>query len=132
MRKIIKNSFEEYIRLNQTIDANLKSVVLRHERSRIFLENLDIEIKKINILRFKKGKPPIEDHRIKDLIYTMTDVYIGTIKSESRQRSESILAKISRQEEIKKKQDMDNTINGNPTGDFAEFIGARNVKEESN
>ena len=76
----IREYFDEAITLNQTLDSEFKRQLMKHERSSLFIDNMVQEMYTAANICFMKRKKPISDKVIKDTVYSMTDVFISSVK----------------------------------------------------
>ena len=133
MKNTINKYFKEAIRLNMTLDGELKNAILNHERTNKYLDNMSEQLSIAQRQLIKKGRV-VDLKTMKSVVYDMTDVFVASIKMEAKERHESVIDKLARQAEAQKKADMDATIAGKPAGDYEDLIEPSedsNGREES-
>lgn len=113
--------YQEAVMANMEISSELKHALKAHERVPTFIDNMDQEVAKLQILRMKQGKPMYEEDQIKWLITKMTDVFVASLEVEAQKRHESDLERVLREQKVAEEKAMDDALAGNATGVYQEM-----------
>jgi hypothetical protein len=121
-----RNTFEEWfieaVKLDFTIDPELKSALLekKHPKVEAMLTNLYKELQQACFhLYQKKGRYPLPQ-TIKGVVYDFTKTFTQGLEIKAKQMYESDLSRIARETKIQEHKDLEATANGNAQGIFAE------------
>lgn len=117
----VRSAYNEAVRLHPTATSDLKTALKTNERVPIFIDKLAVELQKLANFRDKRGKPPISDKHIKDVVYDMVDVFIKSLEAEAKMKYESDLDKRAREAEASNKREIERASRGEMTGDFADM-----------
>lgn len=128
-RKIVREAYQEAIALNVTIDAELKAALRAHERVPAFIDNLALEIEKVAALRQKRGKRNLDEKIVKEMVYDVTAIFIAGLQTQAKRNFESDMERIAREQALQKQKDLEQTAEGNISGDYEEF-GIIHMTEE--
>lgn len=121
-RRLVEETYRESIALNNKIPDDLRSALKAHERIPLFLNNLALELDKLQIHRQKKGQETFTDAKIKSIVYDFTDVFITGIKAEAEAKYQSDIQKQLMQKQIADAKDLDATASGKVSGEFADIF----------
>lgn len=119
-RPLCRKAFNAYVDGDLAIPSELRHSLRGHERMPRFIDNLALELEKIQNLRVRKGKKPFADEILSDLVQGMTRVFIQGIMNEARRRYESDFDRIVREGAERDRKEIEDAANGKITGDFAE------------
>jgi len=108
--------------LSIDIDSDLRRALKSHERVPKFIANLSEEFTKLAAHRIKIGKPLPSDKHLESLVQDFTHVFIAGIKNDAEKRYESDIKKMLRKSEQDSRDDLESTIAGNASGDYADLI----------
>lgn len=114
--------YKEACKLNLSINSDLKQALKTNERVPIFIDNMAKQFSLIQKMRLKKGKPLLDDFKLKKLVYDLTDVFLISIQKETEKRIESDVQKKLKEQKLQAQKDLEETVNGNISGDFKEFL----------
>lgn len=117
VRKHYQNAIEKNTWANRELIASLR----HHERVPSFIDNLAVQLKKAQEFRIKSGKPPFKIETIAWSVNEMTEVFLRGIESKANQRAESEIAKYQRKHAMDEANDIEQTLAGNPSGDYADL-----------
>ena len=123
LKKLIRRHFVKKVNAME-MPADVKSGVLSHERKEKFLTNVEKQIMEVRKKRLALGRRPLEDPEYIWMIESMTEMFVGasTMLFEERAKSEAEKTRLKREaDEIK---DLENTLAGKPTGDYADIVKA--------
>jgi hypothetical protein len=128
-REKVRAAYKECVSLNPRVDAEMRQALNANERTPAFIDNIAIELEKVAALRLKKGKENISDKLIKDIVYDMTEVFIAGLKQQATINYESDLQRVLREQAAQKQKELEQTAEGNISGDYEEF-GIIHMTEE--
>ena len=114
MRNQIIRYYKKRVRESNAPDE-LKRSLLNHDAAPLFLDRAYKEL--VSVGRHFGSLP---EHRIKQTINALTDMFLHRVKVEADRRAESILSRIQREEEQKKQKEIAEAAKGNITGEFEE------------
>lgn len=120
-RDLVLKSYQEAVQLHPTANSDLKRALKSHERVPLFINNLCKEIEKAQEYRLRTKKKKYLESTIKSLVYDMTNVFISGIEMEAKQRYESDMQKMIREQEARAKQDLESSASGKLTGEYADL-----------
>lgn len=120
-QKLIESTYFEAISLNQKIPMDLKIALKNHNRMPMFLKNLSDQITKAQDLSMSKNKK-IPDIKIKEIVYSFTDMFVEMVQKEAAHRHQSDIQKKFLETEAQKKQDLENTASGIISGEYVDLF----------
>ena len=106
--------------LHKTANSELQHALKSHERIPAYMNNITNEIKKTQDILNRRGKK-LDDLKLKQMVYMFTDFFIAGIEQIAKERYESELQRIVRQQDIAYKDALNKSASGNLTGDFKEM-----------
>ena len=128
-KRQIRDFFYMTVENIQGIDPALRDALLATKRSRnaqakgvdTFVENMTREIQKAHAVKIKKAGRPFKQTHVNELLVEMIALFCWQLETEANRRHESDLAKTVRDREQQEIKDMDNTLDGKPSGIFEEM-----------
>lgn len=120
-KKFCASAYQRYVD-SLDIPIDLRTGLKTSERVPMFINNLSLELDKIQADRIRTGKPIFSDHAIEAVIKDMTEVFISGIKIKAQQMYESDIAKSIREAKADEQKAMEQTSEGVISGDYKEFI----------
>ena len=121
-QELARDYYQECIRLHPEIDAEFKRSLKIHMRVPVFIDNLAKQFQLIQDLRISKGKPPLDKLKLKEIVYDLTALFINSVQEEARKKYQSEANRIMEEQAKQKLKDLQETANGNPSGDYEELI----------
>lgn len=122
--KKVRRWYREAVRLNRGADPALRDTLLNSlsppPRVETLLTNLENQIKTIQAVRLSKGRKPVAQHVVKDMVFDFVNVFMANMETEAKLRYESDNARILREEKAQELKDMEATLAGKPSGIFEE------------
>lgn len=119
-RNKVRQYYQEAIRF-LVHDGEMRHALRTNDRVPAFIDNLASEFPKVNLLRFRQGKKPVNDLQVKDIVYQMTEVFITGLKSSYDQMQESDLQKIKREAAKAEEQKLERASKGIMEDEFEEM-----------
>ncbi len=104
------------------MDSGLRRALKSHERVPRFIDNLSDEFTKLASHRLKVGKPLPADKHLESLVKDFTLVFIKGIQNKAEQSYESEIKRAMRKQAQDSMADLENTIAGNASGDYADVL----------
>ncbi len=68
----VRKHYDAAVRLNKTANSELKNALRSNERVPVFIDNLAIELKKVQAYRVRTRKKPFKLEQMASLVYDMT------------------------------------------------------------
>lgn len=118
----VRDYYEQAIKLHPTAPSELKHSLRSNERVPTFIDNLAIEIQKVQDMRLSKDKSPFPDKVIQDTVYDMTNIFIENIERLAKERMMSDLDKQAIKAKSDYQKDLQSSASGKLTGEFEELI----------
>lgn len=115
IKQMIRADYQERVALRQDIPSEFKKSLKTHERIPVFVDNLAKEIGKIPDARRKNGQPlrwKLDRRKLKDLVYSMTDLFISSALKHCEDRHKSDLQKALEKEQAEKFKGLNNEGDG--------------------
>jgi len=104
------------------IKPELKASISKHERVNLFVNNLFEHLVRVGTLRMRQGKTPLKVKTIQETVEDFSRIFVQTVEQQAVEQYESISTKIAREDRDQLQKDMEETDNGNISGDFKEFL----------
>lgn len=117
----VYNAYAEAVALNPVISLDLRIALKTNERVPHFITKLANEFMILDKYRARKGRPPVSDKHIKDIVYDMVGVFIQTLEAEAKRRNESEIDRHAREAEASNKTAIEKAAAGEMTGDFKDM-----------
>ena len=118
----VEKELKYQIHTSEKLDAEFKAAMLRWERWPKFSLYVADQWKVFCQKKLSKGLGIPTDKRFKWFIESSLELYQGGMQAHHRRENESAIAKRQRQEAVDKRSDIDQTLNGNPSGDYEDFL----------
>ena len=120
-RGLVTRAYQKAL-LKLDIDSDLRRALKSHERVPKFIDNLSEEFTKLASSRLKIGKQlPAEKH-LEAIVVDFTTVFVQGIQNQAEKRYESDIQKMLRKAEEDNRRDLEQTIDGNASGDYADVL----------
>lgn len=104
------------------MDSGLRRSLKSHERVPRFIDNLSDEFTKLAAHRLKVGKALPAERHLESLVKDFTEVFIKGIQNKAEQSYESDIKAAMRKQAQDSMADLENTISGNASGDYADVL----------
>jgi|JI10StandDraft_1071094.scaffolds.fasta_scaffold02886_20 hypothetical protein len=110
------------------MDSSLRRSLKSHERVPRFIDNLSDEFTKLAAHRLKVGKALPADRHLESLVRDFTEMFVHGIKTKADMAYESEIKASMRKQMEDNRRDLENTIEGNASGDYADVLKDGGVK----
>lgn len=120
LRGVITKTFNDTIK-RVDINSELKASLKEHPKTKQLLDNLHMELLKVDVLRRSQGKKSLKEQTIADTVRDFTYKFITGVEGEANKRIESDLKRLAREAELQKQKDLEATANGNVSGEYKEL-----------
>ncbi len=120
--KKVREYYNEAIRLHPTAPDELKHSLRSNERVPSFIDNLALEIQKVQDMRLAQDKNPFPDKTIQSLVYDMTNIFIGNVEKLAQERMMSDLDKQAIKAKADYQKDLQASASGKLSGEFEELV----------
>lgn len=104
------------------LDAGLRKALKSHDRVPKFIDNLSDEFTKLAAQRLSIGKPLPAERHLESMVKDFTEMFVKGIQANAEARYESEIKASMRKAEADHRRDLENTIDGNATGDYADVL----------
>lgn len=118
----VRKWFKVYVQNMKTIDAEFKNILNRerHPNLERFFENMAEELIRVQRTRVKRGRKIATDEQLAWLVGQMAEVFVSGMHKEAKRRYETDIERAKREFEAAKIKEFDDTLDGRPSGEFAE------------
>ena len=120
-RGLVSRAYEQAIEFID-MDAGLRRSLKSHERVPRFIDNLSDEFTKLAAHRLKAGKALPADKHLKSIVKDFTEIFVKGIQNKAEQSYESELRAAMRKQKQDAENDLEKTIAGNASGDYADVL----------
>ena len=110
------------------MDAGLRKSLKSNERVPQFIDNLSGEFTKLAAHRLKVGKALPADKHLESLVRDFTEVFVKGIQNKAEQTYESEIRSMMRKQAEDSRNDLENTVAGKASGDYADVLKEGGVK----
>lgn len=117
----IRQVFFEFVE-RQEIDGELKRSMRQHTTVNRFVDNVAKELDVAMKLVAQRRGRQLNYLTVKNMVEDFARVLLTQIKTICDRRSESDLARIARERELQNQKDLEATVSGTPSGEYAENI----------
>jgi hypothetical protein len=100
------------------IPSDLRQALRANERVPQFVIKMAHEFKEAQEIRLRRGKPFFTQEQLKDVVYDYTKVFCKMLQTNYERMVENEHTRLAREAKASYKKDLENTINGKPTGEF--------------
>lgn len=125
-RGLVTRAYQRALR-ELDIDAGLRQALKAHERVPKFIDCLSDEFTKLASHRLKIGKPLPADRHLESMVKDITEIFIKGVQAKASQSYESEITRAMRKQETDRLRDLDSTIDGKASGDYADVISEGGV-----
>ena len=122
-REFVRKAYQEAVRLHPTAHQDLKDSLKTNSMVPRFVDDVAVEVQKVQDSFLKKNIPILDDMAIKGLVYDLTNMFINNIEKRKEEAYMSEAQKML----IKQKQDYQRDLEM-MGGDFADIIREGGVK----
>lgn len=118
----VREYYDQAVKLHPSAPTELKHSLRSNEMVPSFIDNLAIEIQKVQDMRLKKDKSPFPDKVIQETVYDMTNIFIANLERLASERMMSDLDKAAIKAKADYQKDLEASASGKLTGEFEELI----------
>ncbi len=122
LKNEINAAFDEYVHENYADNADMRHAIKSHPRRQRFLENLETEFRKVRIMNIGKGKKFYKPETIRWAVKQMMGFFVSSMELEANERVASDAEKARVKSEAEDMRDIDRTLEGKPSGDYADIV----------
>lgn len=126
----VRTTYAEAVRLHPTASSDLKRALKYNERVPSFIDNLAREFDKIAGKRIRLRQKMPDTKHLKEIVYDMVNVFIGTIEIETKKRYETDLEKAATKAKAAEAEALEKASEGVMTNEFEE-MGLKTIDDRS-